>query len=141
VPEAILEAQPDLQAEPGSCRRVLLVEDNPDGREMLRILLQAWGHRVEVAPDGLEGIRLALSWKPDAALLDIGLPGVDGYEVARQLRDTLGERIFLIALTAYGTAEDRRRAREAGFDVHMTKPADLTTLAALLRRGVSHSHG
>jgi CheY-like chemotaxis protein len=108
---------------------VLIVEDNADGRETLRTLLEAWGHQVEVAADGLEGIQKALAGQPQVALVDIGLPLLDGYQVAEQLRAILGHAVFLVACTAYGRPEDRQRAFKAGFDVHLTKPVDLDELA------------
>jgi CheY-like chemotaxis protein len=108
--------------------RILVIEDNPDGRETLRVLLELLGHQVKVASDGLEGVALALSWGPDVALVDIGLPRLDGYEVARRLRAALGRRIFLIAQTGYGRPEDRRQGLAAGFDVHLVKPLWLEDL-------------
>jgi CheY-like chemotaxis protein len=113
--------------------RVLLVEDNADSRETLAIILRAWGHDVAVAADGQQGLDTGLSHRPDAAVVDIGLPVLDGYEVARGLRAALGDRLLLIALTGYAAAQDRRRALEAGFNVHMAKPADLDELQRLLR--------
>ena len=113
-------------------RRILVVEDNPEGREMLQILLQVWGHQVEVAADGLQGVEKGLAWRPEVAVVDIGLPLLDGYQVARRLRAAFGDCILLIALTGYCQSEDRRRAVEAGFDVHLTKPADLDELSRLL---------
>jgi two-component system, sensor histidine kinase len=113
-------------------RRVLLVEDNPDGRTMLRLLLELYGHIVEEAADGLDGVEKALAWRPEVAVVDIGLPLLDGYEVARRLKAALGGRVVLIALTAYGKPEDIRRAFEAGFDYHLTKPADVEELLRLL---------
>ncbi len=114
-------------------RRVLIVEDNPDSREMLRAVLNVWGHQVEVAADGAAGVRKALDWQPEVAVVDIGLPLLDGYELARRVRATLGDHIRLIALTAYGGPEDRRRAFQAGFDHHLTKPAEAEELLRLLR--------
>ncbi len=112
---------------------VLVVEDGADAREALRLLLECSGHRVEVAADGRRGIELALAGRPDVALVDIGLPGVDGYEVARRVRaEPAGKGIRLIALTGYGQPEDVRRALEAGFDAHLTKPVDPDALAAVL---------
>jgi CheY-like chemotaxis protein len=105
-------------------RRVLIVEDNPETRESMRLLLRWWGHQVDVAEDGLGGIRQALRWRPDVAIVDIGLPLLDGCQVARQVRAALQDRVCLIALTGYGSPEDRARAFEAGFDHHMVKPAD-----------------
>jgi CheY-like chemotaxis protein len=103
---------------------VLIVEDNPDGRETLRLLLEMAGHKVEVAGDGLEGLEVALRDHPDAAVIDIGLPRLDGYALAQRLRAAFGPDIFLITHTSYGQPEDRRRAFAAGFDVHLTKPVD-----------------
>ena len=114
-------------------RRVLVVEDNPDGRAMLRLLLELCGHQVEAAADGREGVEKALAWAPEVAVVDIGLPGLDGYEVARRLRAALGGRVVLIALTAYGGPEDRLRSYLSGFDHHLTKPADVGELLRLLR--------
>ena len=115
-----------------SSRRVLVVEDNREGREMLCTLLQVWGHQVEGAENGLQGIQKGLSWRPEVAVVDIGLPILDGYQVAQELRAALRDQIFLIALTGYCQSEDRRRAFEAGFNVHMNKPADLEELSRLL---------
>jgi two-component system, sensor histidine kinase len=112
--------------------RVLVVEDHPDGRESLRLLLGLWGHQVEVAGDGMLGVEKALSWRPDAAIVDINLPLLDGHEVARRIRAELGSEVVLIALTAYGQLEDRERALRAGFDVHLTKPVDVDRLQSLL---------
>jgi signal transduction histidine kinase/ActR/RegA family two-component response regulator len=116
-------------------RRVLVVEDNADNRAMVRELLTFWGHRVEEASDGEEGVRKALAGRPEAALIDIGLPGCDGYEVARRIRGGAGPAAggpFLIAMTGYGHADDRRKALAAGFDVHLVKPVNLDALARLL---------
>jgi two-component system, sensor histidine kinase len=113
-------------------RRVLVVEDNHDTRELLRLLLCLWGHRVEVAEDGLGGVRKAIDWRPDVAILDIGLPLLDGYQVARQVRAVLKDQVRLIALTGYGSPEDRERALASGFDHHLVKPGDLRELQQLL---------
>jgi CheY-like chemotaxis protein len=112
---------------------VLLIEDNDDGREMMATMLASYGYPVLQAGDGVEGVRLATTELPDVALVDIGLPGIDGYEVARRLRDDPATRdIRLIALTGYGLAEDQRRVLEAGFDLHMVKPVDLAALLSQL---------
>lgn len=118
--------------DPPSSKRILLIEDNLDGREMLRLVLQFWGHEVEVAEDGRRGVDKALAWKPNIAVIDIGLPVMDGYQVAEELRRTFRDQIVLIALTAYAQPDDRRHALEAGFNAHMTKPADLNELHRLL---------
>lgn len=104
-------------------RRVLIVEDNDDTRHMLHEVLAFNGHNVREARDGATALALAAESRPDVALIDIGLPDVDGYEVARRMRAAPGGRsIGLIAITGYGQAEDQRRAYDAGFDAHLTKP-------------------
>jgi len=106
-----------------SSRRILIVEDNHDAREMLRSMLEVWHHTVREAADGPSGIDIALQFKPDVAIVDVGLPGLDGYEVARYLRASGGAPgLRLIALTGYGLAKDAERARAAGFDAHLVKP-------------------
>jgi CheY-like chemotaxis protein len=116
----------------GTGRHVLLVEDNVDNREMLQALLEMDGHRVDVAADGLQAVERGLALKPDVAVIDIGLPGIDGYEVAQRLRAELGQRIVLVALTGYGMPEDRQKASRAGFNVHLIKPVGLPELEAAL---------
>ena len=117
---------------------MLLIEDNADVRQTLRELLEHDGHRVDEDRDGVSGLAHAEALQPDIVLIDIGLPGLDGYEVARRIRARRGAAPILVALTGYGQAEDVRRSREAGFDAHLTKPvspdhlADM--LAALARR-------
>jgi signal transduction histidine kinase/ActR/RegA family two-component response regulator len=118
-------------------RDILIVEDNMDARDMLRAVLEIDGHKVNVAEDGLAGVEIGIANRPEIALIDIGLPGIDGYEVARRLRQHLGDRVLLVALTGYGQPEDRRDARAAGFDAHLTKPVDpaaLTEVLAFTRR-------
>ena len=113
---------------------VLLIEDNADAREALRVLLELDGYDVEVAADGPQGIEVARAKTPAVALVDIGLPGIDGYEVARRLRALPGPRSLLVALTGYSDPDDRRRAEEAGFDAHVVKPVDPDELTRLLAR-------
>jgi two-component system, sensor histidine kinase len=112
--------------------RILIVEDNKDSRETLRTLLELLGHHVDVAEDGVEGIHKALSCSPTIALVDVGLPILDGYKVAQCIRTVLGRGIFLVAHTGYGQPEDRRRAFEAGFDAHLVKPVDWLELNSWL---------
>ena len=135
------ETQPIPAQEAASrARDILVIEDNPDFREGLRSLLQSWGHRVEEASTGAEGLDVARRRGPEIVLIDLGLPGIDGYAVARALRSTPGgEGLLLIAITGYGRPSDRQRAQEAGFDVHLTKPVSPPELAALLvsKRSVS----
>jgi CheY-like chemotaxis protein len=113
--------------------RVLVVEDNRDCRETLCLMLRLSGFQVEQASDGEEGLRKALTWQPEAAVVDIGLPLLDGYEVARRLRHAFDDRLLLIALTGYGQPEDRQQAFAVGFDHHLTKPAHPEQLLRLLK--------
>ena len=115
-------------------RHVLVVEDNPDSREVLTAVLQRSGHRVSAVADGPAGVHAALDLRPDVLLIDIGLPGLDGYGVARAVRRALGDEVYLVAVTGYGQPEDRRRAEEAGFDLHLTKPVDPDVLRDLIDR-------
>jgi CheY-like chemotaxis protein len=123
---------PDASGVQAAPRRILIIEDHADNRESLRCLLELWGYGVQVARDGVQGSAKALARHPDVAVIDIGLPRKDGYEVARQLRAALHDDIRLIALTADSDPEDRDRAAQAGFDYFMTKPADLEELHRLL---------
>jgi signal transduction histidine kinase len=119
----------------GPPRRVLIIEDNDDAREMLRISLTRDGHTVHEASDGPSGLEAAVALQPDVAFVDVGLPGLDGYELARRLRtDDRANDIYLVALTGYGQPEDRRRAEAAGFDEHLVKPIDPQRLAPVLAR-------
>ena len=116
-------------------RRVLLIDDNRDTAKTLGILLRGLGHEVEVAHDGRAGFEAARSSGPEVVLLDIGLPGMDGYQVAERLRREPGcAAAVLVALSGYGREEDRRRARDAGFDHYLVKPVELSELTELLGR-------
>lgn len=139
MPDRVIESPPgegdssvtvDRQRRP---LHVLLIEDHPDAAESLKMLLEITGHRVDLALDGRAGLDAARRLHPDVVICDIGLPGMDGYAVARALRasEEIGG-IYLIALSGYGQEEDRRRAQEAGFDRHLTKPVDFDTLTSLL---------
>ena len=112
-------------------RRILIVEDNDDARESLRVLLESLGHHVIEASTGAEGLARILDDEPEVVMIDLGLPGMDGYELARRLR-AAGSTITLIAVTGYGQAEDRRRSTEAGFDAHVVKPVSTTVLSSLI---------
>ena len=127
---AVVVAVPCAQAGVDSGKpTVLLIEDNEDGREMMATMLGAYGYSVQQAADGVQGVQMAHAGAPDVALVDIGLPGIDGYEVARRLRkDDATRHIKLIALTGYGLADDQKRVMEAGFDVHLVKPVDINHL-------------
>ncbi len=117
---------------PPTCR-ILVVDDNRDSADSLGMLLRMMGNNVHTAYDGLEAVGAAAAFRPDVVLLDIGLPKLNGYEAARQIRQQSGgANIVLIALTGWGQEEDRRRTREAGFDHHLTKPLDLAVLQKIL---------
>jgi len=134
----VQESAPPLAPAAVGLVHVLVIEDNFDSREMLRVALELAGHRVDVAEDGREGVESARRNRPAVALVDIGLPGMDGYEVATQLRKHLGDSIRLIALTGYGQSEDRERTKMAGFDVHLVKPVTPEQVAdALTARSCS----
>ncbi|HJX30102.1 MAG TPA: ATP-binding protein [Thermoanaerobaculia bacterium] len=121
--------------EPERRRKVLVVEDNPDAAEALAEILRLWGYESHVAGDGPAGLELALQVRPRILLLDIGLPGMDGYELARRLRCLPGlQNARYIALTGYGQESDRQRSREAGFDYHLTKPVAPQTLREVLEQ-------
>lgn len=130
---ASADPQPVESERPSTIRRrVLLVEDGDDTRRVMQRLLHIWGHAVETARDGPEGVRKALELHPEVALIDIGLPGLSGYEVARQIRAQCQDSIYLIALTGYGQAEDRERTAAAGFDLHLVKPVEPALLQQAL---------
>jgi PAS domain S-box-containing protein len=128
-------AAPPAQAVPvpDRGRTILVIEDNDDARESLRLLLESLGHRVLQAADGHQGVALALEHHPEVLLIDLGLPGLDGYEVARVVRaDPVGNSALIIAVTGYGQVEDRRRSMEAGFDAHLLKPVSQSLLSTLI---------
>ena len=122
-----------MTAPPTGRPRILIVEDERDAADSLRMLLELVGYEVDVAYDGAEGVRKALRWRPDVVLCDIGLPGLSGYGVAEQLRrDPATAESHLVAITAWGGEEDKQRGREAGFEHHLVKPADPQRLLQLL---------
>ena len=122
----------------GRRSRVLVIEDNKDAADSLSMLLSVLGHEVQVAYTGLAGVEAAAVWLPEVVLSDIGLPGLDGFEVARRLRRQPGmEGALLVALTGYGGDDDRRRGLEAGFDHYLTKPTDPDALQRLLAARVA----
>jgi CheY-like chemotaxis protein len=120
--------------------RILIIEDGADSAQTMAILLRLYGHQVSISTDGPAGIEAARKEKPDVLLLDIGLPGMDGHEVARQIsqsRRKSGDRQrplpLLIAVTGFGRESDRRRSAEAGIDLHLLKPVNPTQLESILR--------
>jgi PAS domain S-box-containing protein len=114
--------------------RVLVVDDNVDGAVIQQTLLESIGHEVRVAHDGFDALEAASDFRPDVVLLDIGLPGLNGYEVAKAIREQpILKGVLLIAVTGYGLEADRQRTRQAGFDHHLVKPADFTVVQRLLR--------
>jgi CheY-like chemotaxis protein len=120
----------------GSACRVLIVDDNVDAVEMMAALFEMHGHEVRVAHDAEGALAAARDFSPEAAVLDIGLPGTDGYELARRFRqDERTRSVRLVALTGWGQDGDRARAREAGFDAHLTKPAEPEMILAAIRSG------
>jgi two-component system, chemotaxis family, CheB/CheR fusion protein len=116
-----------------SPRRILVIEDNTDAREMLAIALRLAGHEVLEAATGADGIEIVRRHRPEIVLVDIGLPDIDGYEVARRLRQTADGGFRLIALTGYGQARDRALSQAAGFDAHLLKPVDPSALETVIR--------
>jgi PAS domain S-box-containing protein len=138
IPAPNTSAREQISVAPADCkpRRVLIVDDNDDMREALGILLTQDGHEVRLANDGPSGLTAALTFRPDIGLLDVGLPGFDGYTLARSIRaHDEGKQIYLVALTGYGQPEDRLRSKEAGFDELVVKPLDVNQLAVLIQRG------
>ena len=121
------------RSQPASSRRVLVVDDNQDATETLELLLQLWGHEVQSALSGPEALSRAVEFRPEVILLDIGLPGMSGYEVARRLRQLPGFRdVFIVAVTGYGQDSDRLQSQEAGFGHHLVKPVQPEVLQELI---------
>jgi CheY-like chemotaxis protein len=120
-----------------AAKRVLVVDDNIDAADTLAMLLRSLGHQTRVAYDGAAALAMADEFSPEVVLLDIGMPGLNGYEVARQLRSRRQQRIKIVAITGWGTAADRVRSADAGFDVHLVKPVDVTDLRQILINGMT----
>jgi two-component system CheB/CheR fusion protein len=114
-------------------RRVLVVDDNEDAANSLAMILKLGGHETASVYTAVDALERAAAFRPDVVLLDIGLPGMDGYEVAQKMRELPGLRdIRLVAVTGYGRSDDRLRARDAGFDDHLTKPVEFAVLERTL---------
>ena len=134
MPRLPIEAARTGVSMPGG-RRVLVVDDNRDSADSLRMLLELGGNEVRTGYDGLEAVAIAERFRPEIALLDLGMPKLNGYDACRQIRATAwGRGITLIAQTGWGQDDDRRRTREAGFDHHVLKPIDPGALVALFPR-------
>src|SRR5581483_3690117 len=117
-------------------KRVLVVDDNEDAAESMALVLKLEGHVAVSVYTAADALTHATSFRPDVVLLDIGLPEMDGYEVAQQMRELPGlKHVRIVAVTGYGRSEDRLRAREAGFDAHLVKPVDFAVLQGILRAG------
>ncbi len=113
--------------------RIVIADDNEDGRDMLSFLLAGYGHEVATAEDGERALEVVTAFEPDLVILDIGMPGLSGYDTARRLREVQGAaRPLLVALSGFGRPEDKAQAAAAGFDHHLTKPVDIDTLLALI---------
>jgi CheY-like chemotaxis protein len=124
-----------LPARPRRALRVLVVDDNQDAANALRLLLEGDGHEVKLAADGVSGLALAREYKPDYLLLDIGLPRLSGYDIAASLRaDPAMKDTTIVAVTGYGQVHDRSRTAAVGFDHHLTKPVEYAALQQLLQR-------
>jgi len=134
-----LQATVQWAEESANALRILVVDDNVDAAKSMMALLQMSDHEVKIAYDGQSALLVATAWPPDVVLLDIGLPGLNGYEVAKRLRqDARLGQTMLIAVTGYGHESDRQRSRAAGFDHHMTKPCDFKELEKLIKFGYSN---
>ncbi len=132
TPEPLAPLQ-EAAATGGRALRILVVDDMRDTRQILSTLLKKSGHEVLTAADGIAGLSAALEFRPHVALLDIGLPGMDGYELAKRIRQepTLAH-VVLVAMTGYGRESDRQQSREAGFNHHLVKPANFTQILPIL---------
>jgi len=120
-----------------SAHRILVVDDSRDARDTLVMVLEMSGHEMRAAGSGVEALGICADWRPQLAFVDIGMPDMNGYELAKRVRlESWGATIVLVALTGWGDPEHIREAREAGFDHHVTKPVDLETLETLIERSL-----
>ena len=118
-------------------RRILVVDDNADAADSLGMLLEVRGDQVRIAYDGLEALAAEAEFRPAVVLLDIGMPKLSGYDVAKRIRAVRGEAVLIVAITGWGQEDDRQRARDAGFNHHFTKPVDFEMLLDLIDRGAA----
>jgi len=121
-----------MKIQQGKSLRILVADDMEDITDSMALLLHILGHIVQVAHDGLAAVERAAEFQPDVVLLDIGMPGINGYEAARRIRQQRGMGVVLIAVTAWGSDSDKREAMRAGFDHHLTKPVNVDALIQLL---------
>jgi CheY-like chemotaxis protein len=132
------EVEPAVQATTLPIRsRVVVIDDNADAANAMAMLIRALGGEARVACDGERGLTAVLASPPDVVLLDIGMPGLDGYETCRRIRRALGGSVVVVALTGWGQEQDKQAAERAGFDAHLTKPADPAALQRLLASATS----
>jgi CheY-like chemotaxis protein len=129
---AALQRVTTTHATPAAPVRVLVADDNRDAADSLQRVLALYGHEVRVAYDGASALRIGREFRPRVAVLDIAMPGSNGYEVARAIRTQQGRDVMLVALTGWGQEADRKRAMESGFDYHLVKPVDPNALNQLL---------
>ena len=115
-------------------RRILVVDDNADAADSLGMLFEVRGDEVRIAYDGLEALAAEVAFKPAVVLLDIGMPKLSGYDVARRIRDARGACVLIVAITGWGQEDDRQRARDAGINHHFTKPVDFESLLDIIDR-------
>ena len=115
-------------------RRILVVDDNADAADSLGMLLEVRGDQVRIAYDGLEALDAEADFRPEVVLLDIGMPKLSGYDVAKRIRQVRGNAVLIVAITGWGQEDDRQRARDAGFNYHFTKPVDFERLLDLIDR-------
>jgi len=124
-----------------SAHRILVIDDSRDARDTLVMVLEMSGHQMRAAGSGLEALAVCAVWQPDLAFVDIGMPDMNGYELAERIRrESWGAAIVLVALTGWGDPDHIRQARAAGFDHHLTKPVDLQTLETLIERTLNATH-
>ena len=117
----------------GNARRVLIIDDNDDAAQLLAMFVDALGHAAQVANSGMAGLALAASFGPDIVFLDLGMPGMSGYEVAPRLRTIAGlEQVYIVALTGWNDAKTRQQVIACGFDKHLTKPAEVELIHSIL---------
>lgn len=136
------EPRPATSTEPRRGLRVLIADDNRDAVESLAALLRTVGHDVRIAYDGAEALRIAKEYRPEVAVLDIGMPKMSGHEAARKMRaESWGQGAVIVALSGWGQEDDKRRSREAGMDHHLVKPLEPATLLRLLTGGIPSRKG